>query len=167
MERDSIRLVRKYHQRQVHDDLIHSPPAKLYAMSAPWPFVAWGMDVIGLIEPKVLNGHRFNFVAINYFTKWVETVTFKSVLKKFECKIGHINSTPYRPKANSVVEATNKNIKKILQKMVQGSRQWHKKLPFSLLSYRTTICTLIRATLYLLVYGTEAVIPTEEEIPSL
>ncbi|XP_070019521.1 uncharacterized protein [Nicotiana sylvestris] len=51
--------------------------------------------------------------------------------------------------------------------MVEGSRQWHEKLPFTLLSYRTTVHTSVRATPYLLVYGTEAVIPTEVEILSL
>ncbi|XP_070010718.1 uncharacterized protein [Nicotiana sylvestris] len=51
--------------------------------------------------------------------------------------------------------------------MVEGSRQWHEKLPFVLLGYRTTVCTLVGATPYLLVYGIEAVIPTEIEIPSL
>ena len=51
--------------------------------------------------------------------------------------------------------------------MVQGSRQWHEKLPFALLGYRTTVRTSIGATPYSLVYGTEAVIPAEIEIPSL
>ncbi|XP_070047495.1 uncharacterized protein [Nicotiana tomentosiformis] len=51
--------------------------------------------------------------------------------------------------------------------MVQGSGQWHEKLPFALLGYRTTVRTSIGATPYLLVYGTEAVIPAEVEIPSL
>ncbi|PHT70126.1 hypothetical protein T459_25230 [Capsicum annuum] len=51
--------------------------------------------------------------------------------------------------------------------MVQGSRQWHEKLPFALLGYLTTICTSTGVTPYLLVYGTEAVIPAEVEIPSL
>ncbi|XP_070041105.1 uncharacterized protein [Nicotiana tomentosiformis] len=60
----------------------------------------------------------------------------KEVCEQF--KIEHRNSTPYRPKANGVVEAANKNIKKILRKMIQGSRQWHEKLPFALLGYRTT-----------------------------
>ncbi|XP_075087841.1 uncharacterized protein LOC142169819 [Nicotiana tabacum] len=36
-------------------------------------------------------------------------------------KIMHHNSTAYRPKANDVVEAANKNIKKILREMVRGS----------------------------------------------
>ncbi|XP_047261749.1 uncharacterized protein LOC124895350 [Capsicum annuum] len=51
--------------------------------------------------------------------------------------------------------------------MLQGSRQWHENLPFALLGYRTTIPTSIGATPYLLVYGTEAVIPAEVEIPSI
>ncbi|XP_060179392.1 uncharacterized protein LOC132609432 [Lycium barbarum] len=204
MERDSIRFVRRCHQCQVHGDLIHSPPSELHTMSAPWPFAAWGMDVIGPIEPKVSNGHRFILVAIDYFTKWVEAATLKSVTKKAvvdfvhsniicrfgiprtmisdnaanlnshlmrevcqQFKITHRNSTPYRPKANGAVEAANKNIKKILRKMVQCSRQWHAKLPFALLGYRTTVRTSVGATPYLLVYGTEAVIPAEVEIPSL
>nr|XP_033513197.1 uncharacterized protein LOC117277892 [Nicotiana tomentosiformis] len=54
---------------QIHGDLIHAPPSELHPMSAPWPFVAWGMDVIGPIEPKSSNGHRFILVTIDYFTK--------------------------------------------------------------------------------------------------
>ncbi|XP_016567053.1 uncharacterized protein LOC107865260 [Capsicum annuum] len=77
------------------------------------------------------------------------------------------NSSPYRPKANGAVEAANKNLMKILCKMVQGSQQWHEKLPFALLGYRTTVQTSIGETPYLLVYGTEAVIPMEIEIQSL
>nr|XP_033510742.1 uncharacterized protein LOC117275548 [Nicotiana tomentosiformis] len=90
------------------------------------------MDVIGPIEPKASNGHRFIFVAIDYFTKWVEAVTSKAVTKK-----------------------------------AVGSKQWHEKLPFVLLEYRITVRTSVGATPYLLVYGTEAVIPAEMEIPSL
>ena len=33
-------------------------------------------------------------------------------------KIKHHNSSPYRPKINGAVEAANKNIKKIMQKML-------------------------------------------------
>ncbi|XP_070014241.1 uncharacterized protein [Nicotiana sylvestris] len=51
--------------------------------------------------------------------------------------------------------------------MIQSSRQWHEKLPFALLGYRTTVRTSVGATPYLLVYGIEAVIPAEVEIPSL
>ncbi|XP_070023113.1 uncharacterized protein [Nicotiana sylvestris] len=51
--------------------------------------------------------------------------------------------------------------------MIQSSKQWHEKLPFALLGYPTKVRTSVGATLYILVYGTKAVIPTEVEIPSL
>nr|XP_009804257.1 PREDICTED: uncharacterized protein LOC104249520 [Nicotiana sylvestris] len=46
-------------------------------------------------------------------------------------------------------------------------KQRYEKLPFALLGYRTTGHASTGATSYLLVYGTDAVIPAEVEIPSL
>ena len=40
-------------------------------------------------------------------------------------KIKHSNSSPYRPKMNGAVEAANKNVKKIIQKMVVTYKDWH------------------------------------------
>ncbi|XP_060182355.1 uncharacterized protein LOC132612023 [Lycium barbarum] len=68
---------------------------------------------------------------------------------------------------NGAVEAANKNIKKILRKITDSHRQWHEKLPYALLSYCTTARTSTGATPYMLVYGSEVVIPAEVEIPSL
>jgi len=82
-------------------------------------------------------------------------------------KIKHSNSTPYRPKMNGAVEVANKNIKKIVQKMTVTYKYWHEKLPFALHAYRTTVRTSTGATPYSLVYGMEAVVPVEVEIPSL
>ncbi|KAI5430033.1 hypothetical protein KIW84_034565 [Lathyrus oleraceus] len=81
--------------------------------------------------------------------------------------IQHHNSSPYRPKMNGAVEAANKNIKKIVQKMVVTYRDWHEMLPFALHGYRTSVRTSTGATPYSLVYGMEAVLPVEVEIPSL
>jgi hypothetical protein len=39
----------------------------------------WGIDVIGPVNPKASNGHRFILVAIDYFTKWVEAGSFAHV----------------------------------------------------------------------------------------
>nr|XP_009622806.1 uncharacterized protein LOC104114136 [Nicotiana tomentosiformis] len=82
-------------------------------------------------------------------------------------RIIHRNFTAYGPQMKGVVEAANKNIKRILRKIVDNHRQWHEKLPFDLLGYRTTMRTSIGETPYMLVYGTEAVIPARVEIPSL
>ena len=57
-----------------HSNLNHVSPSELYSMTSPWPFSVWAKDVIGRIAPKVLNGHEYILVAIDYFTKWVEAV---------------------------------------------------------------------------------------------
>ncbi|RDY06720.1 Retrovirus-related Pol polyprotein, partial [Mucuna pruriens] len=82
-------------------------------------------------------------------------------------KINRHNSTAYRPKANGAVEAPNKNIKKIVQKMVVRYKDWHEMLLFSLHGYRTIVRTSIEATPYSLVYGMEAILSIELEIPLL
>ncbi|XP_060210504.1 uncharacterized protein LOC132637432 [Lycium barbarum] len=86
----------------------------------------------------------------------------KDICKQF--KVTHRNSTAYRPQMNGVMEATNKNIKRILRKKIENYRNWHKQLPYALLGYRMRTRTSTRATPYLLVYGTETIIPTEVEI---
>ncbi|KAL1178109.1 hypothetical protein V6Z11_A03G074900 [Gossypium hirsutum] len=82
-------------------------------------------------------------------------------------KIKHYNSSSYSPKMNGVVEAANKNIKKIVGKLIETYKDWHKKLPFALYTYRTLVRTSTGATPFSLVYGMEAVLPIEVEIPSL
>ncbi|XP_047266979.1 uncharacterized protein LOC124897728 [Capsicum annuum] len=68
---------------------------------------------------------------------------------------------------NGAVEDTNKNIKKILTKVIKNDISWHEILPYAFLGYRMTVQTSTGVTPYLLVYGNKAVIPTEVEIPSL
>ncbi|KGN50849.2 hypothetical protein Csa_018384, partial [Cucumis sativus] len=82
-------------------------------------------------------------------------------------KIKHSNSTPYCPKMNGAVEAANKNIKKIIEKMTVTYKDWHEMLPFALHCYRTSVRTSIGATPFSLVYGMEAVLPIEVEVLSL
>ena len=61
----------------------------------------------------------------------------------------------------------NKNIKKIIQKMTVSYQDWHEMLPFALLGYQTSVRTSAGATPVSLVYGMEAVLPFEVEVPSL
>ena len=204
MESNCIKYVRRCYKCQIYADKAHAPTFPLHVLTAPWPFSMWGLDVIGPIEPKASNGHRFILVAIDYFTKWVEVASYKSVTKqavvKFirkdiicryglperiitdngknlnnklmeelcnQFKVKHSNSTPYRPKMNGAVETANKNIKKILEKMSVTYRDWHEMLPFALHGYRISVCTSTGATPFSLVYGFEAVLPVEVEVPSL
>ncbi|PKI70488.1 hypothetical protein CRG98_009122 [Punica granatum] len=103
------------------------------------------MDVIGPINPKASNGHLFILVAIDYFTKWIEAITLASVIAKTVARflkrdiiarygvpatlILHRNSSPYHPQMNGAIEAANKNIKKIIEKMTVNYKDWHEMLP--------------------------------------
>nr|XP_009596369.1 uncharacterized protein LOC104092463 [Nicotiana tomentosiformis] len=89
----------------------------------------------------------------------------REICEKF--RIVNHNSIAYIPQMNWAVEASNKIIKRILRRIVDNHRQWHEKLSFALLGYRTTMRTSTGAMSYMLVYGTEVVIPVEVEIPSL
>ena len=49
-------------------------------ISSPWPFAQWGIDIMG----PLLQGKRqmkFLLIAINYFTKWVETEALATITK--------------------------------------------------------------------------------------
>ena len=80
MKTDCVDFIRSCHDCQTHLNLNHVPPSELYNMTSPWPFSVWGIDVIGRITPKALNGHEYILVAIDYFTKWVEAASY-SILK--------------------------------------------------------------------------------------
>ncbi|XP_060210753.1 uncharacterized protein LOC132637722 [Lycium barbarum] len=88
----------------------------------------------------------------------------KDIYEQF--MITHRNSTSYQPQLNGAVETAKKNIKRILRKMINNHKNWNEQLPYASLGYKMTTRTSTRATAYLLVYGTEAVIPTKVEIPS-
>ena len=81
--------------------------------------------------------------------------------------IQHHRSSVYRPQTNGAVETANNNIKRILRKMIETSRDWSEKLPFALWAYRTSFRTSTGATPYSLVYGMEAVLPIKIKIGSL
>ena len=88
-----------------------------------------------------------------------------TLLQKYA--IRHHRSSAYRPQTNGAVEAANKNIKRILRKMVETSRDWSEKLPFALWAYRTSFHTSTGTTPYSLVYGMEVVLSVETEMGSL
>ena len=81
--------------------------------------------------------------------------------------IRHHRSSAYRSQINGTVEVANKNIKKILRRMVKTFQDCSEKLPFALWVYRTSFCTSIGVIPYSLVYGMEVVLPVEIEMSSL
>ncbi|GAU43712.1 hypothetical protein TSUD_179950 [Trifolium subterraneum] len=131
----------KCHKCQIYADKIHVPPTSLNVLSSPWPFSLWGIDMIGRIEPKASNGHRFILVAIDYFTKWVEAASYVNVTKQVVVRFikNHIICRYGVP--NKIITDNGTNLNNKMMKDLGN--------PFSL------------------VYGMEAVLPVEVEIPSM
>ncbi|XP_058181261.1 uncharacterized protein LOC131299699 [Rhododendron vialii] len=94
---------------------------------------------------------------------------FKGATKKLFAEFGIQNhrSSTYRPQTNGTVEAANKNIKRILWKIIDIYTNWPEILPLALWGYRTTERTSTEATPYSLVYGMEVVLPVKLELTSL
>ena len=76
MEKHCFQFVQRCLECQMHRDLIHVPPSELHALTSPWPFSVWGIDIIGKISPKSSNWHEYILVVIDYFTKWVEVSSY-------------------------------------------------------------------------------------------
>ena len=203
METDCCQSVQRCPECQKNGELIHKPPFELHALTSPWPFLIWGIDIIRKISPKTSNGYEYILVSIDYFIKWVEAASYvrmtsakvaKFIRSHIICQYGvphelisdrgvhfrgevdtliqeygiqHYRLFAYRPRTNRAVEAVNKNIKRILRKMVETSRDWSEKLPFALWAYRASFHTSTGATPYSLVYGMEAVLLVEIEMGSL
>ena len=89
MQKDATKYVRKCEQCQKHAPLIHQPAGHLNLVSSPWPFVQWGLDILGPFS-QAIGKPRFMLVAVDYFTKWVEAETLANTwdvdIKKFVWK---------------------------------------------------------------------------------
>ena len=87
-------------------------------------------------------------------------------MKKF--RITQHWSSIYYPQGNGQAEASNKAILKILHHTIRKSGQdWHRQINLALWAYRTSIRTPTGATPFALVYGADAMLPIEVEIPTL
>ncbi|XP_039687848.1 uncharacterized protein [Medicago truncatula] len=161
MESDCYKHTRKCHKCQIYADKIHVPPTTLNLLSSPWPFSMWGIDMIGRIEPKASNGHRFILVAIDYFTKWVEAASYANVTKQVVVKFikNHIICRYGIPNRIITDNGTNLNNKMMKELCDDFKIEHHNSSP-----YRPQ---MNGATPFSLVYGMEAVLPVEVEIPSL
>ena len=74
----------------------------------------------------------------------------------------------YNAPTNGLAKAFNKTLCNLLKKVVgKSKRDWHERVEEALWVYHTTYRTPTQATPYSLVYGVEAVLPLECQIPSL
>jgi hypothetical protein len=73
--------------------------------------------------------------------------------------VKHFNSSAYYPQGNGQSESTNKNLVRIVTKIIEDKpRQWHTLLTYALWVDHTTTKESIGCTPFQLVYGQEAIL---------
>ena len=78
MKSDAVDYVKKCNPYQRMSPILKSPVQDLVSISSPWPFAQWRIDIVGLF-PTALDQKKLLFVAIDYFSKWIETNAFSSI----------------------------------------------------------------------------------------
>jgi hypothetical protein len=92
---DAAEMVKSCKACQFHAKQIHTPTQALQMILPSWPFVVWGVDILGPF-PRAISGYRYLFVAIDKFTKWPEATPVVNItqgvavafLKSIVCRFG-------------------------------------------------------------------------------
>jgi transposase InsO family protein len=198
---DAEWIVRTYEGCQFYAWQTHLPAQVLHTIPITWPFVVWGLDLVGPLK-KAPGGHTHLLVTVDKFTKWIEAwpimkIRFEEAIKFFTdiihrfgvpnsiitdngtqftgkkflrfCDENHIRvdwAAMAHPHINGQVERANdmmlQGLKpRIFNKLNKFGERWVAELPAVLWSLRTTPSRAMGYTPFFMVYGTEAVLPTD------
>jgi transposase InsO family protein len=75
---DATRIVRSCQGCQFYARQTHLPAQALQTIPITWPFVVWGLDLVGPLQ-KALRGFSHLQVAIDKFSKWIEVRPLTSI----------------------------------------------------------------------------------------
>ncbi|RDX93845.1 hypothetical protein CR513_23840, partial [Mucuna pruriens] len=59
----------------------NTPLGQLHAITSPWSFHKWGVDILGP-SPPAPGQVKYLIVAVNYFTKWIEAKPIATISAK-------------------------------------------------------------------------------------
>ena len=80
MQQDATEFMKKCDSCQRYGNVQRVPGEKMTTISSPWPFAQWGIDIMGPL-PQGKRQMKFLFVAIDYFTKWVEAEALATIIE--------------------------------------------------------------------------------------
>jgi transposase InsO family protein len=82
-------------------------------------------------------------------------------------KIKLLSSLPYYAQANGQAESSNKTLIKLIKKKIENPKRWHEFLSEALWAHRISKHSVTNVTPFELVYGQEAILPTEVNLDAL
>jgi hypothetical protein len=203
---DATRIVLSCQGCQFYARQTHLPAQALQTLPITWPFVVWGLDLVGPLQ-KAPGGFSHLLVAIDKFSKWIEVrpltsirseqavAFFTNIIHRFGvsnsiitdngtqftgkkfldfCEDHHIRvdwATVAHPMMNGQVERANCMLlhglkPRIYNDLNKFGKQWMKELPSVFWSLRTMPSRATSFSPLFLVYGAEAILPTDLEYGS-
>ena len=122
--------------------------------------------VVGFIQRNILSIFRAPRTIISDEGSHFENRVFEKLMSRYG--IRHIMGLSYYPQSNGKAEISNREIKKILEKIVNSSRKdWSFKLYNALWAYRTAYKTLIGMSPNRIVFGKPCHFPLKLEYKAM
>ncbi|GJS73363.1 reverse transcriptase domain-containing protein [Tanacetum coccineum] len=150
MHKDTLSIIQKCKDCQVHRSVPKNPQQKLTPITSPWPSYKWGIDISGPFPEA--QGKIKKFV-------------WDNIVYRFGLPGEIISDNGNQFRDNPFKDWCEKlNVK---QRLGGDNKNWVEELPHVLWAHRTEIKSSNGHTPFSLTYGTEAVIPVEIEKPSL
>ena len=93
LHEDAINLVRSCDKCQKFVSVQRKPTIPLTPIVSPIPFTTQGMDILGSF-PMAMGQHKYLFVVMDYYIKWVEVEAVVSITTAMVCKFIWRNIIP-------------------------------------------------------------------------
>ncbi|GJW21077.1 reverse transcriptase domain-containing protein [Tanacetum coccineum] len=170
MHTDARDLIRGCSDCQVHRPVPKNPQEKLTPITSPWPFYKWEINIARPF-PEGPDKVKFLIVAMDYFTKWIESKPMATItgaqVKKFVWDNVVCRFSLSKEMVSDNERANRSLGDGIKARLGEHNKNWVKEISHVLWAHRTMIKSSNGETPFSLTYGAEAVIPVEIGMPTL